>query len=296
MKGKRLRDSFSNPLINNDERFCFLDKVVQWLDTWKFLPGKVGKLTPQTFSSFRHSCLVLPQIVNYLTSETCGFAYILSSRLQNDPLEHRFGVYRQMSGTQYNISVLQILESERRLKLSSILKLFRKETAREMLLKDFIKTFTSEEEPIEITPLEDFLSLLDNSNLLPEVDETTLAGYAIHSTYSKYKYRCGECFASLTKQRNIHFENQDNVNQLIQISDRGGLKYPAVEVLESCILLWKIFTAIEEHKIIGWRVRHSKLVASLLHVPHLGYASGCHRCMIILVGPLPTQVLFPYCH
>ena len=136
------------------------------------LPGKVGKLTPQTFSSFRHSCLVLPQIVNYLTSETCGFAYILSSRLQNDPLEHRFGVYRQMSGAQYNISVLQILESERRLKLSSILKLFLKETAREMSLKDFIKTFTSEEEPVEITPLEDFLSLLDNSNLLPEVDET----------------------------------------------------------------------------------------------------------------------------
>ena len=127
-----------------------------------------------------------------------------------------------MSGAQYNISVLQILESERRLKLSSILKLFLKETAREMSLKDFIKTFTSEEEPVEITPLEDFLSLLNNSNLLPEVDETTLlalafvAGYAIHSTYSKYKDRCGECFASLTKQRDIHLEDQDNVNQLIQ--------------------------------------------------------------------------------
>ena len=50
-----------------------------------------------------------------------GFTYILSSRLQNDPLEQHFGVYRQMSGGQYNISVVQILESERRLKLSSIL-------------------------------------------------------------------------------------------------------------------------------------------------------------------------------
>ena len=37
MKGKRLRDSFSNPLIKNDERFCFLDKVFQWLETWKLL-------------------------------------------------------------------------------------------------------------------------------------------------------------------------------------------------------------------------------------------------------------------
>ena len=72
MKGKRLRDFYSNPLINTDGRFSFLDKVVQWLDIWKLLPGKVGKLTPQTFSSFRHSCLALLQIVNYLTSETCG--------------------------------------------------------------------------------------------------------------------------------------------------------------------------------------------------------------------------------
>ena len=47
-----------------------------------------------------------------------------------------------------------------------------------MSLKDFIKTFTSEEEPVGIPPLEDFLWLLDNSNPLPEVDETTLLALA----------------------------------------------------------------------------------------------------------------------
>ena len=81
------------------------------------------------------------------------------------------------------------------------------DTPKEMSLKDFIKTLSSEEVPVEITPLEDFFSLLDNSNPLPEVDETTLLalafvdGYAVHSTYSRYKDRCGECFASITKQR-----------------------------------------------------------------------------------------------
>ncbi|KAI6653448.1 Transposable element P transposase [Oopsacas minuta] len=165
-----------------------------------------------------------------------------------------------MSGAQYNISILQILESERKLKLSSILKLFQKETDREMSLKDFIKTFSSEEVPVEIHPIEDFLSLLDNCNLLPEVYETTLlalafvAGYAIRSTYSKYKDRCGECFASLTKQRDIHLEEQ-----FIQITDRGGLKYPALEVLESCILLWKIFTAIEVQPILFNKFVHQPL-------------------------------------
>ena len=99
-----------------------------------------------------------------------------------------------------------------------------------MSLKDFIKTFTSEEELVEITPLEYLLPQLDNFNPLPEVDETTLlalafvAGCVVHSTYSKYKDKCGECFASLTKQRYNHFDNQNSVNLLIQKTDRGGLK------------------------------------------------------------------------
>ena len=177
--------------------------------------------------------------------------YIL--RLKNNPHEHRSGVYSQMSGDQYIISGLQILESKSSLKLSSILKLFQKDTAGEMSFKDFIKKFSSEEEPVEITL---------NSNPLPEVDETTLLGlvfvdgYAVHSTYSRYKDRCGECFVSLTKQRDIHFECQDNVNLLIQITDRGGLKHPAIEVLESCILLWKINTAIEVQPILFNKIFH----------------------------------------
>ena len=64
-----------------------------------------------------------------------------------------------MLGGQYTIYVLLILESERRLKLPSILKLFQKDTAGEMSLKDIIKTFTSKEEPVVFTTLKDLLSL-----------------------------------------------------------------------------------------------------------------------------------------
>ena len=67
---------------------------------------------------------------------------------------------------------------------------------------------------------------MDISNPLPELDETTLltlafvAGYVVHSTYSKYKVR--ECFASLTKQRDIQFGNQDSVS-LPVLDKLGGL-------------------------------------------------------------------------
>ena len=119
----RLNDEFSKPLEHNDERFTFLKLIANWLNCWRCRQGKHGKLSPQTFTSFSHSCLALIEIVNHLT-QNCGFDYVLTSRLQNDPIEHHFGLYRMMSGAQYHISYSQILESERRIKLSSMLKLF----------------------------------------------------------------------------------------------------------------------------------------------------------------------------
>ena len=53
-----------------------------------------------------------------------GFQFLLASRIQNDPLEHHFWFVRQMSGSHYQISYSQILESEQGLQLSNILKLF----------------------------------------------------------------------------------------------------------------------------------------------------------------------------
>ena len=78
--------------------------------------------------------MALPFLVDRLTCE-CNFKYLLSARIQNDPLEHHFGLYRQMSGAQYHITYCQILESERRLQLSNILKLFSTKLKSDELVK-----------------------------------------------------------------------------------------------------------------------------------------------------------------
>ena len=62
-KGIRLNEPQSNPLVLSDPRFAFLSRVVDWLEKWRELPNKAGKLTPQTFTSFRHSCNALPYTV-----------------------------------------------------------------------------------------------------------------------------------------------------------------------------------------------------------------------------------------
>ena len=104
-KHVRLNDQLSTPLTFEDERYVFLTRVVYWLDAWQSLPENGGKLSKQTFTSFKHVCLVLPQITNFLT-ENCGYSYLLTSFLQTDPLEHHFGLYRMMSGANYHISYL----------------------------------------------------------------------------------------------------------------------------------------------------------------------------------------------
>ena len=80
--------------------------------------------------------------VNILTGSR-GFIFVLSSFLQNDPLEHHFSLYRMMSGAQYNVMLSQILETERRNKLSGILKLFSATfpANRPDSLKEFLKHF-----------------------------------------------------------------------------------------------------------------------------------------------------------
>ena len=145
-KGIRFNDDFSRPLSPNDSRILFLRNVVNWLDCWKNLPTVKGKLSPQTFTSLKHTCNALPILVDMLCTKY-GFQYLLTSRIQNDPLEHHFGLYRQMSGSHYQISYSQILESERRLQLSYILKLFdiktKSDTIHKPTLMEYLNTFST---------------------------------------------------------------------------------------------------------------------------------------------------------
>jgi len=52
-----------------------------------------------------------------------GLHYVLLGKFQTDSLEARFGQYRQLSGGKYNISLRQVYESEKKLRLLSTLKL-----------------------------------------------------------------------------------------------------------------------------------------------------------------------------
>ena len=165
-KHVRLCDPMSKPLTSNDDRFILLTGIVYWLEAWQSLPGKGGKLSKHTFTSFKHACLVLPQITSFLT-ENCGFSFLLTSFLQTDQLEHHFGLYRMMSGANYHVSYLQILESEHCLKVSNILSLFSDQIVSTTSLQEFIQSFSLDStDSTSDVVLDPFLSrLIDISDL-----------------------------------------------------------------------------------------------------------------------------------
>lgn len=62
------------------------------------------------------------QLIRYLIEEL-HFKFVLLGKFQTDCLEYRFAQYRRMSGTTFHVSVREIIESEKKLKLMSILSL-----------------------------------------------------------------------------------------------------------------------------------------------------------------------------
>ena len=209
LRNAGLNDPLSRPFSFNDEHFSLLTRIVYWLEVWQSLPEKEGKLSKQTFTSFRHACLVLPQITNHLT-EKCGYSYLLTSFLQTDPLEHHFGLYRMMSGANYHVSYLQILESERRIKVSSILKLFssRSDTSN-YSLTDFIHSFSSKDNnlPECDVNLELFLDEIADLSII-DCDLPTLQSLAFIAGYSAHQYLkrtqpCSLCLNLLTIDKDL---------------------------------------------------------------------------------------------
>ena len=60
--------------------------------------------------------MLFDELLNY------GYDYILTARLQSDPIERRFSQYRQMSGGRFLVSLREVRNTERILSCRSLIK------------------------------------------------------------------------------------------------------------------------------------------------------------------------------
>ena len=159
-----------------------MEYFIKWLENWNARSDNTGKLTKETFSALHHTTNALLEISNYCLTELKA-NYVLLGKFQTDSLEARFGQYRQLAGGQYDVSLRQIYECEKKIRLLSVLNLQFQGNAINLSnfslnCDDYCKSeciSTLKEFPVNIAPAD----WDDASQQMPVL--TYVAGYCCHS-------------------------------------------------------------------------------------------------------------------
>ena len=103
--GQQARDERRDPIRRNrTESIIYLQNFCNWLKQWKNTAGMRG-LSDQTFEPAIQTAQTFPPMITYLF-DTKNLDYVLTSHIQADYLESRFGWYHQLCGANYYNSVL----------------------------------------------------------------------------------------------------------------------------------------------------------------------------------------------
>lgn len=231
-KGEHKLDEFQRPLTSNSNtvQYQFLNNFIVWLKRWEEMKCDTGGLTKQTQLAIMHTTKAMLALAEYCF-ECLNFDYFLPGKVQTDLLEDRFGSYRMLAGSNYNISIRQVYDTETKLRMQSILPLVLKsESVGEFSLSFFDgKHWDDNADQISLdSSFHDFNitseDVINTQSFLPIL--TYISGYAAHKLIVKLK--CELCRSILCMDKTLEInENNDWIAKL----DRGGLKYPHPEVV-----------------------------------------------------------------
>ena len=150
----------------------------EWLTEWKD-SNKLG-LTKQTFNALIWiNDAIVELYSDFLES---GYQFILTWRLQTDPLERRFSLYRRMSGGRFLLSLKELLQSVSIAKMKTLL-------IQRLNLANFVIASTETD-----VQLQQFIQDLDIENfdhLQLSEGAPQVAGYIIHSLIKDTS--CADC-------------------------------------------------------------------------------------------------------
>lgn len=212
-----------NAAIFGDKKPQFLRALAEWIKKWdnaKIRNCERFTLSAQTSHALQRTLLCHASLIEDLLSD--GFEFVLTARFQSDPLERRYGQYRQMSGGRFLVSMKDIITSEKILKIKSLVQ--------------------------EGFDIEDNLKVqrqydLEIQNLLDEFEETVMnAGWSVKldgdskevSDYVagyiglKMKKHCDDCCSD-----HLLSVNQSvNESTYVSLLSRGGLTNASNELNE----------------------------------------------------------------
>ena len=212
-----------NPLGNaikpGDGKTDFLEFLADWLENW-WNNCPAFTLTANTSDALITTLRAQSALIRELLSE--NYEFVLTSRLQSDPLERRFSQYRQMSGGRFLVGLREVQNSERILKCRSLIKadinFWKEDLGTDKPRQDFDALMNViNEHTTEIME-----ACLDSDS---EEVSTTIAGYIAKKLAKRSK--CDLC------KRLLKANQMDlNENHYLKILSRGSMTVPSTKLAE----------------------------------------------------------------
>ena len=237
-KSRYSPNRLGNAATKGDNKPKFLRSMAKWIETWtneKISNSQKFTLTAQTSAALTRTLRGHAQLIEDLLDD--GFDYVLTARFQSDPLERRFGQYRQMSGGRFLVSLKDTEISEKIIKIMSLVKVgcdidetVKEETPDQSLLASLL------EKSADLS--------LDAMQLKPDSRKVAvhIAGYIAKKFIQQKKYSscCSKSFVGV-----ISAQNPDH--SYIQHLNRGGLTIPSSDLTDYICIAFAILEAMECH-------------------------------------------------
>ncbi len=260
--GTRKRNKFMNPVSKEDKsNLATLELFGKWLKRWREnarLTGGKRCLTEETFLATIQTSFATVEAASLLLEKE-EFSYVLLGHLQSDPIEKRFGWYRQLAGANYFVSLRPILEAEKLIRLKSLVK-YSGLTMTEV--KDTFEQVSQEKKEEVIKESFRLTEIIQHDvtdvSGIPEEDANIVfyvAGCFARSLCKEQK--CQECVVLLKKgddtptlasEKSLTPEMQEESQKFLEQVNRGGLCYPSDLVFVTCLHVWKYYHDIQRQK------------------------------------------------
>lgn len=218
--------------------------------------GTAG-LSNETFTAAKQTATALPLVALYIL-QIVELSYLLLGLLQSDYLEGRFGWYRQLCGGNYFNDVLQFLQAEKKIRMSSLIKMgVRLSEIADLRTSETLQR--TEAVSLAVAKMRDHMdvSLLDTLTHSPQHIIYYVCGALAHSILNNNK--CEGCVPLISPGKQqislavLDLESDEPTVEELEASlkedfvntiNRGGLLKPSDMLYIACHHIWGFYKYI----------------------------------------------------
>ena len=237
-----LRLTDGNPNIS----FQVLCNAIAIFKNWKS-SGQAG-LTQETFTACIQSLEVMIVLADHLLKNH-SFIYVLPGKFCSDPLEGRFGWYRQVNGGNFFMSIKQLFQAEKKIRCLSLVRQQILHSASRLNIQNDLLESMEEIDDIDENPwLYEFLVRAELGEI-PDAD--ACVAYYVSARSISRRRRCSDCKGMLVKcDDHPELDVHEGSSELLQIANRGGLSVPSEYSFAVCSLAVQMYTMISSDETI----------------------------------------------